>query len=149
MKTRSPWEKSQYGVWSASKHDKKKVILYISTLYCQTHMVKLLRVPLSCRCCSLSWISCRVWALCQFPFFPRMTSTSCLLRRLLDPNGIWDVSLSRDINALQPNSVRTSKGTQYFTITAINLLTLFMKIISVYAENHKKPTNTKCCVIDS
>jgi hypothetical protein len=36
------------------------------------------------------------------------------------------------------NSARTSKGTPHFTITAINLLTLFKKIIPVYAENHTK-----------
>jgi hypothetical protein len=54
------------------------------------------------------------------------------------------------INALKPklvyivfkNSVRTSKRTPHFTITAINLLTLFKEIIHIYAENHSKPTNT-------
>jgi hypothetical protein len=37
------------------------------------------------------------------------------------------------------NPVRTSKRTPYFTITAINWLTLFLKaIISAYNENHDK-----------
>jgi hypothetical protein len=39
------------------------------------------------------------------------------------------------------NSVRTSKGTPHFTITKINWLTLFKKIIAVYSEKHKKPIN--------
>jgi hypothetical protein len=34
--------------------------------------------------------------------------------------------------------VRTAKKTQHFTITKINLLTLFKKIIPVYTENHTK-----------
>jgi hypothetical protein len=46
------------------------------------------------------------------------------------------------------NSVRTSKRTLHFTITKINLLTLFKEIISVYSENHTKPTNTKHSVAD-
>jgi hypothetical protein len=40
------------------------------------------------------------------------------------------------------NSVRTSKRTPHFTITKINWLTLFKEMISVYPENHTKPTNT-------
>jgi hypothetical protein len=40
------------------------------------------------------------------------------------------------------NSVRTSKRTQHFTITKINWLMLFKEIISVYSENHKKPTKS-------
>jgi hypothetical protein len=36
------------------------------------------------------------------------------------------------------NSVRTAKKTQLFTITKINLLTLFKEIIAVYRENHTK-----------
>jgi hypothetical protein len=36
------------------------------------------------------------------------------------------------------NSVRTAKKTPHFTITKINWLTLFKKIIAVYTENHKK-----------
>jgi hypothetical protein len=39
------------------------------------------------------------------------------------------------------NSVRTSKRTPHFTITKINWLTLFKKIINDYAENHTKPIN--------
>jgi hypothetical protein len=39
------------------------------------------------------------------------------------------------------NSARTSERTLHFIITTINLLTLFEKIISVYSENHTKPTN--------
>jgi hypothetical protein len=45
------------------------------------------------------------------------------------------------------NSVRTSKGTPYLTITNINWLTLFKEIITVYSENHAKPINTKCSII--
>jgi hypothetical protein len=37
------------------------------------------------------------------------------------------------------NSARTSKRTPHFTMTAINLLTLFKKIIPVCTENHTKP----------
>jgi hypothetical protein len=44
--------------------------------------------------------------------------------------------------------VRTSKGTQDFTITKINLLMLFKEIIPVYSEKHKKFINTKYGVID-
>jgi hypothetical protein len=52
-------------------------------------------------------------------------------------------------NPLKPhlvfkNSVRTAKKTQHFTITKINWLMLFKKIIVVYSENHNKPINTKC-----
>jgi hypothetical protein len=36
------------------------------------------------------------------------------------------------------SSVRTSKKTPHFTITKINLLTLFKEIIAVYTENHMK-----------
>jgi hypothetical protein len=46
------------------------------------------------------------------------------------------------------NSVRTVKKTQHFTITKINLLTLFREIIVVYSEDHKKPINTKLRVTD-
>jgi hypothetical protein len=46
------------------------------------------------------------------------------------------------------NSVRTAKKTLHFTITKINWLTLFKKIIAVYTENHTKPLNTKCCIAD-
>jgi hypothetical protein len=34
------------------------------------------------------------------------------------------------------NLVRTAKKTPHFTITKINWLTLFKKIIAVYSENH-------------
>jgi hypothetical protein len=37
------------------------------------------------------------------------------------------------------NSVRTSKRTPHFTITAINWLTLFKEIIAVYVTNYTKP----------
>jgi len=46
------------------------------------------------------------------------------------------------------NSVRTSKRTPHFTITKINWLTLFKKIIAVYTENHLKHMNTECSVSD-
>jgi hypothetical protein len=36
------------------------------------------------------------------------------------------------------NWVRTAKKTQHFTITKMNLLTLFEEIIAVYSENHTK-----------
>jgi hypothetical protein len=60
------------------------------------------------------------------------------------------------INPLKPkfvqiifkNSVRTAKKTQLFTITKINLLTLFKEIIAVYCENHTKQINTKLRVTD-
>jgi hypothetical protein len=45
------------------------------------------------------------------------------------------------------NSVRTSKRTPYFTITKINWLTLFKKIIAVYSENRTKSISTKYRVI--
>jgi len=41
------------------------------------------------------------------------------------------------------NSVRTSKRTPHFTITTINLLTLFKEIIYVYTENLAEPINTE------
>jgi hypothetical protein len=44
--------------------------------------------------------------------------------------------------------VRTSKRTPHFTITKINWLTLFKEIITVYSENHAKPINAKCSIID-
>jgi hypothetical protein len=45
------------------------------------------------------------------------------------------------------NSVRTSKKTQHFTITKINLLVLFKEIIPVvYNENHTKTITTKCII---
>jgi hypothetical protein len=55
------------------------------------------------------------------------------------------------INPLKPklvkiilkNSVRTSKKTQPVTITKINLLTLFKKIIAVYTKNRIEPINIK------
>jgi hypothetical protein len=46
------------------------------------------------------------------------------------------------------NSVRTSKRTPNFTITKIKWLMLVKEIIAVYSENHAKPINTKCCIID-
>jgi hypothetical protein len=46
------------------------------------------------------------------------------------------------------NSVRTPKGTPNFTVTKINLLTLFKEIIAVYSKNHTKPINTKCRISD-
>jgi hypothetical protein len=42
------------------------------------------------------------------------------------------------------NSARTAKKTQHFSVTKINLLMLFKKIIAVYSENHMKPINTLC-----
>jgi hypothetical protein len=50
------------------------------------------------------------------------------------------------VNTLKPKLVSiifkypvlTSKKTPHFTITKINLLTLFKEIISVYTENHTK-----------
>jgi hypothetical protein len=41
------------------------------------------------------------------------------------------------------NSVRTSKRTQYFTITKINWLMLFKEVIVVYIESHKKNNKYK------
>jgi hypothetical protein len=46
------------------------------------------------------------------------------------------------------NSAHTSKRTPHFTITKINLLTLFKEIIAVYTENHTRPINTKWRVTD-
>jgi hypothetical protein len=46
------------------------------------------------------------------------------------------------------NPVRTSKRTPHFTITKINWLTPFKKIIAVYSENHAKPINAKCSITD-
>jgi hypothetical protein len=39
------------------------------------------------------------------------------------------------------NSVCTTKKAPHFSITKINLLTLFKKIITVYTEIHMKQTN--------
>jgi uncharacterized protein YktB (UPF0637 family) len=55
------------------------------------------------------------------------------------------------INLLKPklvwiifkNSVRTAKKAQHFTITKINRLTLFKKLIAVYSQNHTKHVNKK------
>jgi hypothetical protein len=41
------------------------------------------------------------------------------------------------------NSVRTAKKTQHFTITKINWLTLWRKIIVVCTENHTIPPHSK------
>jgi hypothetical protein len=40
--------------------------------------------------------------------------------------------------------VRTSNKTQLLFLTQINRLILFKEIITVYYENHIKPTNTLC-----
>jgi hypothetical protein len=45
-------------------------------------------------------------------------------------------------------AVRTSKRTPHFTITKINLLTLFKEVIAVCSENDTKPKKTKCSVTD-
>jgi hypothetical protein len=42
------------------------------------------------------------------------------------------------------DSARTAKKTQLFTITKINWLTLFKKMIAYYIENHMEPINTFC-----
>jgi hypothetical protein len=42
------------------------------------------------------------------------------------------------------NPVRTSKKTLHFTITKINWVTLFKKIVTVYTQNHTKNINTEC-----
>jgi hypothetical protein len=47
------------------------------------------------------------------------------------------------------NSVRTTKRTQYATITNINLLTLFKEIIAVYTDNLIETLKTKHRVTDS
>jgi hypothetical protein len=44
--------------------------------------------------------------------------------------------------------VRTSKETQHFTVRNISWLMLFKVIISVCAETHTKPRDTKCSVTD-
>jgi hypothetical protein len=57
-----------------------------------------------------------------------------------------------EFNSLKPNLVVTifkyslinSKRTQPVTITQIDYLTLFNKIIAVYSENCMKPTHTRC-----
>jgi hypothetical protein len=46
------------------------------------------------------------------------------------------------------DSVRTSKRTPHLTITKINWLMLFKKIIADYSENHGNPINTKCSITD-
>jgi hypothetical protein len=46
------------------------------------------------------------------------------------------------------NSVRASKRTPQFTITAVKYLILFMNITTIYLENIKKTINTKCIVTD-
>jgi len=83
----------------------------------------------------------------DFPTSPRNTVHGVLVRRLLDsepcgPLKAWLVEI------IFKNSVRTSKRTPHFTITKINFLTLFKKIIPVYAENDTKHINTKCSLTD-
>jgi hypothetical protein len=46
------------------------------------------------------------------------------------------------------NPTGTSKRTQHFTITNMNLLTLFREIIAVYFEKHMQSINKKCRVAD-
>jgi hypothetical protein len=46
------------------------------------------------------------------------------------------------------NSVRTSKRTLHFTITMIIWVMLFTDIVTVYAENHINPINTKYSITD-
>jgi hypothetical protein len=53
----------------------------------------------------------------------------------------WEWKL---VQIIFKNSVRTAKKTQHFTITKINWLTLFNKVISVYSECHTNLTNTFC-----
>jgi hypothetical protein len=50
---------------------------------------------------------------------------------------------SKLVQIIFKNSVPTAKKTQHFTITKINLLTLFRDIIALYSENHTKPINKK------
>jgi hypothetical protein len=54
-------------------------------------------------------------------------------------NQIFKPLKPRHENMIFKNSVRTAKKTQLFTITKINWLTLFKKIIAVYIENHTNP----------
>jgi hypothetical protein len=42
------------------------------------------------------------------------------------------------IQIIYKDSVRTTKKTQFFTITKISWLMLFREIIAVYSENHTK-----------
>jgi hypothetical protein len=63
----------------------------------------------------------------------------------VDRGILWKLEVAlgqlKSAQAWFKNSVRTSKRTPHFTITTINLLTLFKEIIPVYAENDTKPTN--------
>jgi hypothetical protein len=74
-------------------------------------------------------------------------------------NGIISVTATLNFRALLPlkpklvqiiinNSARSSKKTPHFTITKINWLLLFKKVIVVYSENHAGPINTKYAVTD-
>jgi hypothetical protein len=58
------------------------------------------------------------------------------------------------LNSLKPklvyiifkNSVRTSKRTQHFTITRINLLTLVKEVIAVYTVHHNNNNRVHCSI---
>jgi hypothetical protein len=94
-----------------------------------------------------------------FLFLSKVEKVETLLLLLLSKNVcvcVYKEDIRILLNPLKPklvhivlkNSAHTSKTTPHFTITAINLLTLFKKIIPVYSENRMKPTNTKCSVTD-
>jgi hypothetical protein len=51
------------------------------------------------------------------------------------------------VQIIYKDSVRASKRAPHFTITKINLLTLFKEIIAVYIETHKRPINTDCTLL--
>jgi hypothetical protein len=58
--------------------------------------------------------------------------------------GLSECVLTSLIQIIFKDSVPIAKKTQHFTITKINWLTLFKKIIAVYSENHAKLINTLC-----
>jgi hypothetical protein len=70
---------------------------------------------------------------------PQSNKTKSLLTifKFEDINSLFEAQASL-------NSVLTSKKTQHFTITKINLLMLIEEIIPVYSENDIKPINTLC-----
>jgi hypothetical protein len=74
---------------------------------------------------------------------------------MIEDKLFWDKMLSEVFNPLKPklvqrigkDLVRTLKRT-HFTITKINLLTLFKEIIIAYIETHTRPISTECIITD-
>jgi hypothetical protein len=74
----------------------------------------------------------------------------CVNRGVWIKSTSWRYESSLNIIPLKPkivyiihkNSVRTAKKAQHFTVTKINRLTLFKKIIAICSKKHMKRINT-------